>query len=145
MDRRFSNATSSLASASLRLRTEQLLADGAGRSGESLSPRAALYARPWPEVAPGPGPPARYAIRARKDGKRVKFYSRPGNDLTWRFSRSSLKRCPDSGRAPASLTEKCGLTIMYWPFDEPWFACPASAHAGPRQDPHLARDHGSKA
>ena len=105
MDRRFSNATSSLASASLRLRTELVNYGGrAGRSGESLLPRAALYARPWPEVAPGPGPPARYAIRARKDGKRVKFYSRPGNDLTWRFSRSSLKRCPDSGRAPASLT-----------------------------------------
>ena len=27
-----------------------------------------------------------FRVIARKDGKRVKLFSRPGNDLTWRFS-----------------------------------------------------------
>ena len=27
-----------------------------------------------------------FRVIARKDGARVKLYSRPGNDLTWRFS-----------------------------------------------------------
>jgi bifunctional non-homologous end joining protein LigD len=27
-----------------------------------------------------------FRVIARKDGGRVKLYSRPGNDLTWRFS-----------------------------------------------------------
>ena len=26
-----------------------------------------------------------FRVIARKDGKRVRLYSRPGNDLTWRF------------------------------------------------------------
>jgi hypothetical protein len=62
MNRRFSNAMLSLASAALKLCTEtrQLLADSAVRSG--ISSRAALYARPWPEVARGPRASAQNAI-----------------------------------------------------------------------------------
>jgi len=44
-----------------------------------------------------------FRVIARKEGKRVKLYSRPGNDLTYRFPlivESSL----DYGRAPASST-----------------------------------------
>ena len=57
MDRRFSNATLSLADAALKLCTElanywrTVLADQG-----VISSRAALYARPWPEVARGSRP-----------------------------------------------------------------------------------------
>jgi hypothetical protein len=59
MDRRFSNATSSLADAALKLCT--VLANYA--LADQGSSRAALYARPWPEVSRGPRASARNAIR----------------------------------------------------------------------------------
>jgi bifunctional non-homologous end joining protein LigD len=34
-----------------------------------------------------------FRIIARKDGKRVKLYSRPGNDLTYRFLLGSCELC----------------------------------------------------
>jgi ATP-dependent DNA ligase len=49
----------------------------------------------WPTKAPRPPSGAMwlheikhdgFRVIARKDGARVKLYSRPGNDLTWRFS-----------------------------------------------------------
>jgi ATP-dependent DNA ligase len=46
-----------------------------------------------------------FRVIARKDGDRVRLYSRPGNDLTHRF-RSLSRRWHACARAPASSTAK---------------------------------------
>jgi len=45
-----------------------------------------------------------FQVIARKDGKRVKLYSRPGNDLTWRFS--LIVEALGCGRDPALSTAR---------------------------------------
>ena len=46
-----------------------------------------------------------FRVIARKDGDRVKLYSRPGNDLTKRFP-LIVEALARSARAPASSTER---------------------------------------
>jgi hypothetical protein len=80
MDRRFSNATSNLASAALKFCTElanywrTVLAD----QGSPYRPELHYMRGPGPKVARGPRPSTRYAIR------------------------ELVSRYPDSGLAPAS-------------------------------------------
>ena len=107
MDRRFSNATSSLASAALKLCTElanywrAVLAE----RGEPLSPRAALYARPWPEVARGPGPSAQYAIR-----ELVRAYRSGWRREPWDCSSGSREGSPRTTTLLTSTREGDGCT-----------------------------------
>ena len=56
-------------------------ADGLHRAVPSHQRPAAAFRRGWLHEIKHDG----FRVIARKDGKRVKLYSRPGNDLTYRF------------------------------------------------------------
>jgi hypothetical protein len=65
MDRRFSNATSSLASAALKLCTELARYWRTVLADQGYRPELHYMPRPWPEVARGPRASAQNAIRLR--------------------------------------------------------------------------------
>jgi bifunctional non-homologous end joining protein LigD len=51
-----------------------------------------------------------FRVIARKDGDRVRLYSRPGNDLTYRFSLIVEALVRLRARAPASTARRCVAT-----------------------------------